>query len=91
MGKKKNPPLSAQFEALTIKKQMKILAAKAASSKLYYREIIDEFEKTLLHAFLERHDHNVLQMSMQVKLHRNTIALKMKKHRIREKEKKARE
>ncbi len=88
MPKKKTDPLVAQFESLTIKKQMKILAAKASSSKLFYREIMEEFEKTLLAAFLEKHNHNALQMSLQVKLHRNTIAQKMKKFKIKEKKEK---
>lgn len=82
--------LADQFEALTIKNQMKILAGKAVNSRyLFYKEITDEFEKTLLQALLEKYDHNVLKMSASVKLHRNTISKKLKKLKIKEKRVKA--
>lgn len=91
MTSKKITEIADQFEALTIKNQMRILAAKAVNSRyLFYREITEEFEKTLLQALLEKHDHNVLKMSASVKLHRNTIAKKMKKLKIKEKRLKAR-
>lgn len=91
MTSKKITEIAEQFEALTIKNQMRILAAKAVNSRyLFYREITEEFEKTLLQALLEKHDHNVLKMSASVKLHRNTIAKKMKKLKIKEKRVKAR-
>ncbi len=80
--------LAEQFEDLTIKKMMKILAYKAADSKLYFKEIMDEFEKTMLQALLEKYDHNKLKMSMGIKMHRNTISKKMEKLKIKEKKKK---
>lgn len=80
--------LSEQFRDLTIKKQMKVLAHKAAHSKLYFKEILEEFEKTLLQAILEKYDYNLLKMSMDIKLHRNTIARKISKLKIRGKKKK---
>lgn len=89
MTDKKIAELAEQFEDLTIKKQMKILAFKAANSRLFYKEIMDEFEKTLLQAILDKYDHNLLKISMDIKLHRNTIARKMKKLKIREKRRKA--
>lgn len=82
---KKIIELSEQFEGLTIKKQMKILARKTAYSKLYYKEIMEEFEKTLLQAVLEKNDYNLSKASMDIKLHRNTISKKMKKMNIKEK------
>lgn len=85
---KKIIELAEQFEGLTIKKEMKILAYKASSSKLYFKEIMEEFEKTLLQAILEKYDYNISKMSLDIKLHRNTIAAKMKKLNIREKKKK---
>jgi DNA-binding NtrC family response regulator len=88
MTDKKIQELAEQFEALTIKKQMKILAYKASNSKLYFKEILEEFEKTLLQAILEKYDHNKLKMSLGIKLHRNTITKKMKKMRIKEKKRK---
>ena len=88
MTDKKILELAEQFETLTIKKQMKILAYKASNSKLYFKEILEEFEKTLLQAILEKYDHNTSKMSMGIKLHRNTIAKKMKKLKIKEKKKK---
>jgi len=80
--------LAEQFSDLTIKRQMKILAYKAARSKLYYKEILEEFEKTLLQTILEKYDYNILRMSMDIKLHRNTISKKMKKMKIKVKKKK---
>ncbi len=80
--------LAEQFEDLTIKKMMKILTHKASNSKLYFKEIMDEFEKTLLLALLEKYDYNKLKMSIGVKLHRNTISQKMEKLKIKEKKKK---
>jgi DNA-binding NtrC family response regulator len=80
--------LAEQFEDLTIKKMMKILAYKAADTKLYFKEIMDEFEKTLLQSLLEKYDNNKLKMSMGVHLHRNTITKKMEKLKIKEKKKK---
>jgi DNA-binding NtrC family response regulator len=80
--------LSEQFRDLTIKKQMKILAYKSARSRLYFKEILEEFEKTLLQTILEKYDYNILRMSMDIKLHRNTISKKMKKLKIREKKRK---
>lgn len=89
MTDKKIAQLAEQFEALTIKKQMKILATKAAGSKLYFKEIMDEFEKTLLQATLEKYNYNKLNMSLGIKMHRNTIASKMKKFKIKEKKRKS--
>ena len=74
--------LAEQFRDLTIKKQMKILAYKASRSRLYFKEILEEFEKTLLQAILEKYDYNILKMSMDIKLHRNTIYRKMVKLKI---------
>jgi len=88
MTDKKIDELAEQFEDLTIKKMMKVLAHKAANSKLYFKEILEEFEKTLLQALLEKYDHNKLKMSLGIKLHRNTIAKKMEKLKIKEKRRK---
>jgi DNA-binding NtrC family response regulator len=82
--------LAEQFEGLTIKKEMKLLAFKASQSKLYFKEIMDEFEKTLLQAILEKYDYNISKMSLDIKLHRNTIAAKMRKLNIKEKKKRSR-
>ncbi|HOW44905.1 MAG TPA: helix-turn-helix domain-containing protein [Candidatus Aminicenantes bacterium] len=85
MTAKKITELAEQFETLTIKNQMKILAGRAVNSRyLFYKEIIEEFERTLLQALLEKYDHNVLKMSASVKLHRNTIAKKMRKLKMKE-------
>lgn len=89
MTDKKIVELAEQFEALTIKKMMKILAYKAATSKLYFKEILEEFEKTLLQAILDKYDYNKLKMSLGIRLHRNTIAKKMKKLKIRERKRKS--
>ncbi len=80
--------LAEQFEDLTIKKQMKILAYKAAKSKLFYKEILDEFERTLLMALLDKYDYNKLKLSMGIEMHRNTIAKKMEKLKIKERKRK---
>jgi DNA-binding NtrC family response regulator len=80
--------LSEHFGDLTIKKMMKVLAYKAVNSKLYYKEILDEFEKTLLLAILDKFDYNKLKMSAGIQLHRNTIAKKMEKLKIKEKKRK---
>ena len=88
MTDKKIIELAEQFEDLTIKNQMKILAQKATNSKLYFGEIKEEFEKTLLQALLEKYDYNILKMSLEIKLHRNTISKKMKKLKIKEKKRK---
>jgi len=86
MTTKKIAEIAEQFEALTIKNQMKILAGKAINSRyLFYKEIIEEFEKTLMQALLEKYDYNVLKMSLSIKLHRNSIAKKMKKMKIKDK------
>jgi DNA-binding NtrC family response regulator len=86
MTTKKIAEIAEQFEALTIKNQMKILAVKAVNSRyLFYKEITEEFEKTLMQALLEKYDYNVLKMSLSIKLHRNSIAKKMKKMKIKEK------
>ncbi|MCP5047306.1 MAG: hypothetical protein GY940_09050 [bacterium] len=88
MTDKKTTELVEQFEDLTIKKMMKILAYKSAQSKLYFKEVMDEFEKTLLQALLEKYDYNKLKMSMGIKVHRNTISKKIEKLKIKEKKKK---
>ena len=86
MTTKKIAEIAEQFEALTIKNQMKILAGKAVNSRyLFYKEITEEFEKTLMQALLEKYDYNVLKMSLSIKLHRNSIAKKMKKMKIKDK------
>jgi DNA-binding NtrC family response regulator len=86
MTTKKLTEIAEQFEALTIKNQMKILAGKAVNSRyLFYKEITEEFEKTLMQALLEKYDYNVLKMSLSIKLHRNSIAKKMKKLKIKDK------
>jgi DNA-binding NtrC family response regulator len=76
------------YRDLTIKKQMKILAHKAAHSKLFYREIMNEFEKTLLQEMLEKYDYNKVKLSLDIKLHRNTIQRKIEKLNIKEKKSK---
>jgi len=63
----KNAEIAEQFEAITIKRQMKIIAAKAVNSKLYYKEIIEEFERTLLQTLLEKYDFNVSRISPNIK------------------------
>ena len=85
MINKKIAEIAEQFEAITIKRQMKIIAAKAVNSKLYYKEIIEEFERTLLQTLLEKYDFNVSRISPNIKLHRNSITKKMKKLKIKEK------
>jgi DNA-binding NtrC family response regulator len=86
MTTKKIAEIAEQFEVLTIKNQMKILAGKAVNSRyLFYKEITEEFEKTLMQALLEKYDYNVLKMSLSIKLHRNSIAKKMKKMKIKDK------
>lgn len=85
---KKTLDLADQFSGLTIKRQMKILAHKSARSKLYFREIMEEFEKTLLQAILEKNEYNICRVSSVVKLHRNTITKKIKKLNIKEKREK---
>lgn len=90
MVDKRLQELSEQFEELTIKKMMKILANKAANHpRLYFKEILDEFEKTLLQALLEKYDYNKISMSASIKLHRNTITKKMEKLKIKEKKRKS--
>ena len=89
MTDKKITELAEQFEDLTIKKEMKVLAYKAANSRLFYKEILDEFEKTMLQAILDKYDYNLLKMSLDIKLHRNTIAQKMKKLKIKSKRRKS--
>ncbi len=86
---KKILELVEKFEDLTIKRQMKVLTHKAANSKsIFFKEIIREFEKTLLQSYLEKFDHNVSKMSLGIKIHRNTILKKMKKLNIKEKRRK---
>jgi len=81
--------LVEKFEDLTLKRQMKVLAHKAANSKsIFFKEIIMEFEKTLLQSYLEKFDHNISKMSLGIKIHRNTIQKKMKKLKIKEKRRK---
>ncbi|MCK4835579.1 MAG: hypothetical protein KAT17_03040 [Candidatus Aminicenantes bacterium] len=87
MTDKKIIELAEKFEGLTIKKEMRLLAYKASHSKLYFKEVMNEFEKTLLQAILEKYDYNLSKMSLDIKLHRNTIAAKMKKLSIKEKKK----
>ena len=86
---KKILELVEKFEDLTIKRQMKVLAHKAANSKsIFFKEILLEFEKTLLQSYLEKYDHNISKMSLGIKIHRNTIQKKMKKLNIKEKRRK---
>jgi DNA-binding NtrC family response regulator len=88
MTDKKILELAEQFEDLTIKKMMKVLAYKAANSRLYFKEIMEEFEKTMLQALLEKYDYNKLKMSIGIQLHRNTITKKLEKLKIKEKKRK---
>lgn len=89
MVDKKTKDLIEQFDELTIKRQMKILAHKAAKSKLYFKETMEEFEKTLLQAIIEKYDYNLSKVSLNIKLHRNTISNKMTKYKIKEKKRKS--
>ncbi len=86
---KKILELVEKFEDLTLKRQMKVLSHKAANSKsIFFKEILLEFEKTLLQAYLEKYDHNISKMSLGIKIHRNTIQKKMKNLNIKEKKRK---
>jgi len=87
MTSKKIIELSEKFESLTIKKQMKILSHKAANEKLKlgFKEIVEEFEKTLLLAMLERYNYNISKVGIKSNMHRNSIMNKMKKYGIKEK------
>jgi len=86
---KKILELVEKFEDLTLKRQMKVLSYKAANSRsIFFKEILLEFEKTLLQSYLEKYDHNISKMSLGIKIHRNTIQKKMKKLNIKEKKRK---
>ena len=86
---KKILELVEKFEDLTLKRQMKVLAHNAANSKsIFFKEILLEFEKTLLQSYLEKYDHNISKMSLGIKIHRNTIQKKMKNLNIKEKKRK---
>lgn len=90
MVDKRLQELAEQFDDLTIKKMMKVLSHKAAGHpRLYFKEIMDEFERTLLQAFLEKYDYNKIKLSNRIKLHRNTITNKMEKLKIKEKKRKS--
>jgi DNA-binding NtrC family response regulator len=68
---------------------MKILSYHIANQKhIYYKEIMDEFEKNLITALLKKHDYNVTRVSARIKLHRNTIKKKIQKLNIKEKRQK---
>ncbi len=89
MKDKKIIELSEKFEDLTLKKQMRLLCHKAANSKsLFYKEILKEFEKTLIQSYLDKYENNVTRMSLGIKIHRNTIRNKIKILNIKEKSKK---
>ena len=89
MRDKRISELEEKFGDLTLKKQMKILTQKAANSRsLFFKEILKEFEKTLLQSYLEKYDYNILRMSLGIKIHRNTINKKLKTMNIKEKKKK---
>ncbi len=75
--------LAEEFSDLTIHKQMKVLAYKVSHSRIFFKEAIEEFEKHLLMALLEKHDYNLSSLSLSTKLHRNTINNKIKKHNIK--------
>lgn len=66
---------------------MKILSYKAANEKLKlgFKEIVEEFEKTLLLAMLERYNYNISKVGIKSNMHRNSIMNKMKKYGIKEK------
>jgi len=83
--------IAEQFDAITIKQQMKILAQKSVNSKLFYKEIIEEFERTLFQALLDKYDYNISMIALHVKLHRNTVMKKMKKLKIKDKRSKHKE
>ena len=85
MISKKIAEIAEQFEGITIKRQMKILASKAVNSKLFYKEVIEEFERTLLQTLLEKYEFNLSRMSPSIRLHRNSIAKKMKKLKVKDK------
>lgn len=91
MTSKKISEIAEQFDAITIKQQMKILAHKAVNSRLFYKEIMEEFERTLFQSLLDKYDSNLCKISLQIKLHRNTIAKKLKRLKIREKKVKSKE
>ncbi|HNX97942.1 MAG TPA: helix-turn-helix domain-containing protein [Candidatus Aminicenantes bacterium] len=86
---KKIAEIAEQFEALSIQKQMKIVAHRAVQSGLFYNEVLEEFERTLLQAFLDKFDGNQQLMALHVKLHRNTLARKMKKWKLKVRKPKA--
>lgn len=86
MKDKKILELSEKFEDLTLKKQMKILCYKAANSKsIFYKEILKEFERTLIQSYLDKYENNVSRMSLGIRIHRNTIRNKLKLLNIKEK------
>ncbi len=87
---KKIIELADKFDDLTINKKMKILSYHVSNSKhIYYKEIMEEFEKNLIIALLKKYDHNITKVSAKIKLHRNTIQKKMKKFNIKEKPQKS--
>ncbi len=86
---KKIIELADKFDDLTLNKKMKILSYHIANQKhIYYKEIMDEFEKNLITALLKKHDYNVTRVSARIKLHRNTIKKKIQKLNIKEKRQK---
>jgi len=86
---KKIIELADKFDDLTLNKKMKILSYHIANQRhIYYKEIMDEFEKNLITALLKKHDYNITRVSARIKLHRNTISKKMQKLNIKEKRQK---
>ena len=89
MTDKRISELEEKFGDLTLKKQMKILTQKAANSRsLFFKEILKEFEKTLLQSYLEKYDYNVLRMSLGIRTESKTIQKKLKTLNIKEKKRK---
>ena len=83
---KKLIELADKFDDLTINKKMKILSYHIADAKhIYYKEIMEEFEKNLLTALLKKYNYNKVKVSAKTKLHRNTIQNKIEKLNIKEK------
>jgi len=80
---KKISDLTKQFESLTLKDQIHVLARNAFHSHLHLAEIVDEVEKTYLQLVLQENDFNLARAALFLNLHRNTIRQKIKKFNLK--------
>jgi transcriptional regulator with PAS, ATPase and Fis domain len=70
-------------EKLPLKDRLEALCVEMIDRGILFTEAVEQFEKCFVTEVLARSDHNVLQAAGKLGIHRNTLAKRLARYRLR--------